>query len=435
MQTAFFEFLDNRGITNDSIESVLGALDVDELAAFVTEARELVVTEAEVTLSPYAFLANSQLSGAPFPCGAPSCRVGRAESTARFASLYADHVAIQDPFYFSARATTANAHWERWMVEGSVRVLTNLRPLIERGIVSVVSPAHHFCKQHVPGIVRSGLLNQAGEALAFRFNKELTFTLRRDGASVSVVVNGPRSLVEHPMVYTPSGEMQERLDKSARSRNPRVDAATRKSLVGGMVGRIVDDILQQDVFSRGHDLRYLTDREVDFDALRAVTSPELNTLSRAVSEGLTHTLPTLDQLSVSQLLSLRDNDGEAFSVYRDAVAKVLRELGPADSRRVQQAFNDVIAPELNRIDAVVRNAQRRLRRSAMSDLLLGAGVVSVGLFSGFLTPDIGKLLAGFGGAKFGIKALQRLNELGREPDSIRDSSFYFLWRARETAAS
>jgi hypothetical protein len=435
MQTAFFEFLDNRRITNDSMEGVLGAFDADELAAFVAEAREMVVTEGDATPSPYAFLANSQLSGAPFPCGAPRCRIGHAENTARFAALYADHVAIQDPFYFIERVASTNLEWDRWMVEGSLRVLTSLRPLIERGMVSIVAPAHHFCEQHIPDIVKSGLLDQADKALTTRFTSELTFTLQRGGDAASIVVDGPPSLVDHPMVYMPVGEMRDRIAKSLRSRNPRVDAATRKSILAGMVNRVVDDILQQDIFSRGHDLRYLTDREVDFDALRAVTSPDLDTLSRAVSEGLTHSLPTLKQLSISQLLKLRDSEGEAFTVYRDAVAKVLREIGPSDARRVRQAFNDVILPELNRIDSVVKNAQRRLRRSAMSDLLLGAGVVSVGLFSGFLTPDVGKLLAGLGGTNFGVKALQRLNELGREPDSISDSSFYFLWRAREAATS
>ncbi len=60
-------------------------------------------------------------------------------------------------------------------------------------------------------------------------------------------------------------------------------------------------------------------------------------------------------------------------MYRDAVARVLREVGPADSSRVRQAFQDTVLPELNKIDALVTNEQKRLRRSATTDLLCGLG--------------------------------------------------------------
>jgi hypothetical protein len=139
-------------------------------------------------------------------------------------------------------------------------------------------------------------------------------------------------------------------------------------------------------------------------------------------------------LPFADLVRLRRDEGEVFQVYRDAVARVLREVTPKDGRRVRQAFEDTVLPELNKIDAVVRNAQRKLRRSLTIDLLSGVGAVTIGLFSGILTPAAGALLAGLGGTGFVGKALRDLEALRSEPkESVRDNPYYFLWKARDHA--
>ncbi len=78
------------------------------------------------------------------------------------------------------------------------------------------------------------------------------------------------------------------------------------------------------------------------------------------------------------------------------------------------------------------NVQKRLKRSLTVDLLSGAGAVTIGLFSGLLTPAAGALLAGLGGTGFIGKALRDLEALRSEPkESVRDNPYYFLWKARE----
>ncbi len=91
-------------------------------------------------------------------------------------------------------------------------------------------------------------------------------------------------------------------------------------------------------------------------------------------------------------------------------------------------------PELNKIDALVVNEQGRLRRSATLDLLVGAAAVGVGLFSGLLAPEGGRLLAELGGGALAGRGIRRLLALPTEPeDKVRDRAYYFLWKARAEA--
>jgi hypothetical protein len=107
-------------------------------------------------------------------------------------------------------------------------------------------------------------------------------------------------------------------------------------------------------------------------------------------------------------------------------------LRPADEHHIRQVFEDVIRPELNKIDLVVRNERQRIARSLKTNVIFGAGVVSVGLSAGLFAPDAGKLLAELGGFGFALGALNKLNQLFEEPASIRENNFYFLWRATRT---
>lgn len=194
---------------------------------------------------------------------------------------------------------------------------------------------------------------------------------------------------------------------------------------------IVDDLLMQNLYAI-QGFHYLTDREIDFEVLAAVNDPVTTENSHALLSGLSHTVPLIRDATISSLVKLRCNEGEAFRVYRDKLNNVLRDLQSESTlteARVRQAFQNAIEPELNKMDRVVRENKRLLIGQLRQDMVFGAGAVSVGLFSGLLPSTVGQVFAALGGFKIVTGMLEKTNELVKEPSDVRKNSCYFLWKA------
>jgi hypothetical protein len=73
-------------------------------------------------------------------------------------------------------------------------------------------------------------------------------------------------------------------------------------------------------------------------------------------------------------------------------------------------FNDELLPELNRLDFAVSRWKRSLRAKVTDRLLFGAAAVTIGLYSGILPQDIGKVIAAVGGWQSASNILSDLNE-------------------------
>jgi hypothetical protein len=430
---AVFEYLARRDITPKNVAARVFRWHPRTVIKLISDVEELVHKSWSATRSPFSFVANSQLSGGIHPCGAAECRLKRVDRLGRFAVLYADQVTIQNPV--AQVATISDWDWARGTLVGSLYVLWYLKPLIDAGLVVVTNPATAFCEEHLPTIVKSGTLKKIEGELRRQYGEQLTVHAEQPRGSYSAT--GPESLLEHDTVFDLStdGDRARRARRTLTRLPPGpVPTKIKNRIISSIVRPVLSDILHQQVLGTRYDLQYLTDRDVDFLALRQASEPGLRAFSRALAEGLAHSVPTLEQLSFKDLLRLRRDEGEVFAVYRDAVARVLREVGPADSSRVRQAFQDAVLPELNKIDALVTNEQKRLRRSATTDLLCGLGAVSIGLFTGMLTPDAVKLITQLGGVGFLTKSLHGLRALKTAPEQhVRNNPFYFLWKARDHA--
>src|SRR5207247_7211671 len=152
---------------------------------------------------------------------------------------------------------------------------------------------------------------------------ELTSTFSRglkigfDPADGSFAVDDPTSLLEHPMYGFLIESGPGKAGRAELRKDSTPDEATKTMILSSIIAPILTDIVHQQVLGAGSQARYLTDRDVDFLALKRATLPELQELSQAVTEGLSHAIPTLEDVSLKDLLRLRREEGEAFVVYRD----------------------------------------------------------------------------------------------------------------------
>jgi hypothetical protein len=173
--------------------------------------------------------------------------------------------------------------------------------------------------------------------------------------------------------------------------------------------------------------------------MNLVSDSAARSFNAAAVDSLSHPLSFLDNVPLDRILKVRQKEGEAFLVYRDAMRNLLASAGGKSAKELREAFDDEIRPELNRIDLVMTNARRIASVSTLTDAALVFASVSIAAFSGLLptslgiSPEfvgLGAALGGWQGAK-GLAS--KLSSLRATPKEVSDNRFAFLWRLRDRA--
>lgn len=425
----FFDYLDRKNLSEDRFRSTISKWRKKEISNFAAEAKSLLPFANGRQQSNFGFIANSSLSGRCDPCSHIDCRLEHADRLARFAILYGDYTLLQDPFEHLDFVESMDLKNARSFIADDLFVIYRMRPLIEAGLVSLAQRQTAFCEEHAPAIVKEGVLHRAKTSLRKTLSKQLDLSIAPGESAITLT--GAEHLLEHPVSLWTDEPIQVSRRPSTDGRF-RVIGSVKREVINDLIGPILLDLIQQDVY-RKYGLNYITDRQVDLSVLEATNDDEAKLFSRAIMEGFSHSLPFIKDVSLPSLIKLRQNEGESFQVYRDAVSAVLRQLTPKDSTKIKQAFDDAVSPHLHKIDLAVSNAKKILRGSIASNIAYGVGLVTVGLASGFLYPDAGKIIATIGGFQFGINALRSVHGLIREPDSIKENPYYFLWKVQRHA--
>src|SRR5262245_35432433 len=83
-----------------------------------------------------------------------------------------------------------------------------------------------------------------------------------------------------------------------------------------------------------------------------------------VQKHLTSLVPFLGEVPAASVLKLRQREEESFLTYRQALNKAIDDVRTQRSdfseRDARSLYSDVIAPELARLDRVVKTARREI---------------------------------------------------------------------------
>lgn len=88
------------------------------------------------------------------------------------------------------------------------------------------------------------------------------------------------------------------------------------------------------------------------------------------------------------MLKVRRDDRESFLIYRDTITNILKDHlsrgSELSERDTDQIYNDVLRPELIRLERAVRDHRRAHRRDTLAKLVGPAAVMSLGFASGLV---------------------------------------------------
>ena len=202
----------------------------------------------------------------------------------------------------------------------------------------------------------------------------------------------------------------------------------RHAIKSFIIDPATNDLQYRELMRWLYNAKYLSDRPTDSLILNQIDGHH-QTIQQDFASAITHSLPFIENLDTKTILKLRAEEGEAFNLYRDRV-KDFVDGTPVGSRPLKGAFNDLIRPELNKIDSAVKNARSMVKDSIREDLIFGVGAVTIGISIGIIAPEVGAAVSFMGGSNYLLKILKSYNSLLKEVPAVKENDFYFLWKAR-----
>ena len=389
--------------------------------------------------SQFSFSANASLAGLPFPCEAIKCRMNNVEQLARFAALYSDRVIIPSPF--DHYLESGSIQIERLI--GDIMILNYLRPLVQADIVGFSTNTFLICKNCLRELTRiendfSSKLSIIEPIIKEEYLRNIKAMLVWEGTPV-IYITGPHSYGFHGSMvikfryYIPKEILAVLDKKKSVELSPEI---MKQTFLSALISPILDDLTIQNITLNNTDYNYLTDRNIDVQLIDALNVGEKATISKALIEGLVHKIPLIANARLDNILKLRQEEGESFLVYRDAVSSFLDQAGNLTQSQFREAYRDVIQPEVNKINLTISNNRKAIMGSLRDDLIILAGAISFGIYTGILSTDASKFLANIGactvgGASFLANEYAKAKKLFNEPDSVKGNKFYFLWKLQQ----
>lgn len=401
--------------------------------ALLSDSRVREELSENATRDFFTFVASSSVMGRG-GCSEPNCRSGRAGLLARYAALYADKVVVPmeliDP-HRTERPKTSIAEFElRSWTLGTVLCIHAMRPVVDAGLVTIVPPELHFCKECAAHALRKiRRVSRAANNLALANMDRFSITYRGDGPAPLFMIHGPSELCEHGRTGVAFLQPPKWLPKSygSRANVPLSSAMMKRS---GLVRRLFEQIGLQVAVQQFLNDRYkaktITTHPGELTLLSSL-NPSSGRFNRATTSlaRLTHSIPMMGGIPLAKAVRIRREEGAAFLVYRKALMDTVNPL--IGGKRVlteseaAEMVTQVLEPELARLRQIEEGERRGAWRKTGLRLGVAATLLTLGLFKGLQPMEYAAL-----GAAAGVA--DTIGGIVRGSGSAENERLYFLLR-------
>lgn len=437
------------GKVNKSKVASSPVADLIDLAAEIAQDTSAEQLSREDSI--FAQSASLPLGGGRKYCHVLKCRSERIYQLSQFALLYCDRVYVKN-FLTDHIPHPGGIRWsdeDRFREEftNDLTILNEMRPVVEKGILIPFTPPLNCCPHCLAaqglGPDADARLKTLEKHLRKQFAPELTYELYKSGEEYVLGVEGPERLIDHGRHAFTFAHLPELLRGMPRLMR-KVEAGEIVPLsktAGNKLGyhhRLAEQVLENVAFevatSQSLNTSFLTDRSLHIEALTILSeSDRIQRRNLIAQKHLTSFVPFLDGVPLEDLIKLREEEGEAFVLYRHALNEAIdeyKEQRDFTARDAQALYSDVIAPRIAALDGKVRSARKKLLKDTGLGVFAWVGAISFGIYAGFVPAD---LVAG--AQALGLtKVVAELGKLALDgadlTKDIRNEDMYFLWRIR-----
>lgn len=423
-----FEYFDNKGINSIKDLSQINKWGDNRLSDLINQIKLLEINAKPQEDSFFRFVGNEQFSAGRIPCSLLECRLNQANNIGLFSALYSDITYIHNPFPVYSFGKEWSAEKKKALLD-DLKLIFYLKPLINYGLV-------HFCRGILP------LCNECRKKLIQEFLYE-NIALQNSifDNSKFIIEKGAKS---KPYLHILSNDdvfghndyillgktktLAKLLRKNATThkltRNEMLESEVLKEIIED---RIIDMILQ----NRNADYykcNYINSSNFSNNIIKLINNPELNAKNNRIYDNMIHSLPVVLNADFDSLIKFRENEFEAFLVYRDALKDLIKQKNSDFDNNWDEIFKDTVQPEINRMNLTIKNSKSIFNRKGVSEIAIGTGLLSFGLFSGLLPNDSTELINVLGGCEFIKGVIENLSSARSTPIDIKNNRFYFIWK-------
>jgi hypothetical protein len=279
-----------------------------------------------------------------------------------------------------------------------------------------------------------------------RYARELTYTVYRDGNGMyNMRMSGPEELIEHGYMAhmspdpPPCVTHDKKIRKSVKKGK---EVSVPRSWVEKMSLDIslADHSFQNAMFglrsAQTLGSHFVTDRSLDVALANDISSSQdLIERNNIVQKHLTSIVPYLEDVNPSEILHIRQNEEEAFIRFRQTLNTAIDESNSSNSRpfgekEAETLFQDVLRPELARLDQVARRAQQSVLKGTTRTAVACGAAITFGYFTGLLSGGLLATAKALGLLKVVSDLTSNSLKSADASKNLQSSPMYFLWQIK-----
>jgi len=443
MNEELFDYIKRQGLKPGRSKKQLSSWPTNKCLRFIDKCRDIVNEEKAkgTSIPPFSFMASGSFSGGLHPCIMHECRLKRIDSLARFSSLYADKVIIQNPFAkYHCHSGTKLEEEGKFHLSGDIEVLFKIEPLTKANLMTIANDAFRLCSDCLKEVMQRNKkirekIRKGEKLLEKEFLVKTKVECKTEFEIPFVFISGPDEIIEHDgLVIVPSRETPffDTLAKLASTKKCEIkDMKIKRYFFSSLLRPTFEDLLMEDMYTtKGYNS--ITDRKTDIFIRERLEMNRENIEASILMKNLAHAVPNIENVNIENLVKLRKKEGESLKVYRDKINELLGKVKKGvEEEELKSLFESEICPELNKIDLLFKENKKSAKHSFMRKAIVGTASISIGLFSGLLFPTVGSALSALGGFTFLNALSEDLSKSLQIPKEIKTSKYYFLWKVKK----
>ena len=448
MNRLIFDYLYTKGINKkEDTEAYFNQISKKKIEKFILDINSNI-SETQFSKhnidNTFHFFANQGFSGS-IGCPSISCGLERVQKLNRITALYSDLVYIFNPFEKYERILKSqhiSIDFIRARLAKDIYNIFILKEVILAGRIQFVNKEKfRYCIECYPDFEEYAELffdkftKTISPELKVIYSNQCDFYVENIEQNSYEILVQPKNtdLLEHSSMGMIINEKPSNLIKKIHNRKSKKIWKNELSseLLSMTYNSYLIEIIEHSYFSNLTSSNFLSDRTTDINLLKTLSTTPLQQHEKSISpdkfiNGLSHSLPLANELNISDIIELRNKEGEAFENYRIAFQKFIIKSHELSPKEIKEAFKDEISKELNKIDLTVKSFREAKKKSIISNVISLSAFVYIGLFSGILPPAMGNAVAAL--SSFNNISCLLQNSLNNADSKIRDNKYFFIWK-------
>lgn len=449
----FMELFERADLVSDNkVNNVkLSSMKIGYLIDICKQSAEITSDDlVKPTDTIFSHSASLSLGGSRSPCASIECRTKNIQHLMQFSALYSDRVYIDNLFSYHIPSFKYNKASDlKRNIHEDLQLMIKIRPMLEAGIIVPITSKNTcgYClANNKCGAEQPDCFSDIEKHLYDLFDSSTTVEITKENKNdYGVRCIGPERLIAHGSSNTnyKRSELIEIFGGNSfinklKYNRPVILSDELKSKIN-VHRNLADDHLATIRFetasSKNLKTSYLSEENLHIDIInKYFSNSDFHRINNIIQKNMTTLLPFIDGVNSSEIMKLRQNDGDSFILFRKELNDIIKKYiikSPEDftDRSAMEIYSEFIEPELSKLNRTVKNAENSLSKGIVRKIASLTGALSFGFFTGYL-PNLPAVISPLFNQIVNLQ--EWMMSQSDTEETIKSENMYFLWKVKQT---